>query len=86
MLIDADEYASLEETAHLLSSPANVRRLLRALMELEGGRGQSYASVDELWREIEAEAAPEEMDSLPAAEDKTVRKDLERRRRSPKGR
>ena len=30
-LIAADELRSLEETAHLLRSPANARRLLRAL-------------------------------------------------------
>ncbi len=30
-LIAADELASLEETAHLLHSPANARRLLEAL-------------------------------------------------------
>lgn len=30
-LVAADELASLEETAHLLRSPANARRLLAAL-------------------------------------------------------
>ena len=32
-LIAADELASYEETAHLLRSPANARRLLEALRE-----------------------------------------------------
>jgi antitoxin YefM len=32
-LIAADELASLEETAHLLRSPANARHLLEALRE-----------------------------------------------------
>jgi len=57
VLIDADEYASLEETAHLLSSPANVRHLLQALSELQAGQGVAYASVDDLWRAVEQWAA-----------------------------
>lgn len=37
-LIAADELRSLQETAHLLRSPANARRLLSALgRALEGG-------------------------------------------------
>src|ERR1700687_3333910 len=42
VLIDADDYASLEETAYLLSSPANARHILRALVELEAGQGRAY--------------------------------------------
>jgi antitoxin YefM len=34
VLLDADEYASLIQKAHLLSSPANARRLLQVLGEL----------------------------------------------------
>ena len=53
VLIDADEYASLEETAHLLSSPANVRRLLDALVEVGTGKGAVYRSVEDLWKDLE---------------------------------
>ncbi|WP_417217478.1 type II toxin-antitoxin system Phd/YefM family antitoxin [Arthrobacter sp.] len=33
------EYDSLVETAHLLRSPANARRLMDAIDQLESGRG-----------------------------------------------
>ena len=38
-IIAADELASLVETAHLLRSPANARRLLAALERAERGEG-----------------------------------------------
>ncbi len=57
VIIDADDYASLEETAYLLSSPANARHILRALVELEAGQGRPYESVEDLWRELEDEPA-----------------------------
>jgi antitoxin YefM len=57
VLIDAEEYASLEETAHLLSSPANVRHLLQALVELQTGQGTVYQSVDDLWRDLKSESS-----------------------------
>lgn len=40
VMISLDEYQSLEETAHLLRSPANARRLMAALKELEQGKGK----------------------------------------------
>lgn len=50
-LIAADELASLEETAYLLRSPANAKRLLAALDDaLEGS--QPPSSVAELRREL----------------------------------
>jgi len=33
VLVDADEWASMQETLHLLSSPANARRLQAGLAE-----------------------------------------------------
>ena len=39
-IIAADELAGLEETAYLLRSPANARRLLESLHELERGKGK----------------------------------------------
>src|SRR5437588_4874155 len=55
VIIDADDYASLEETAYLLSSPANARHILRALVELEAGQGRAFESVGDLWRELDNE-------------------------------
>ncbi|MGH7482351.1 MAG: type II toxin-antitoxin system Phd/YefM family antitoxin [Longimicrobiales bacterium] len=40
VVIDGDELRSLEETAHLLRSPANARRLLEALLEVNGDAGR----------------------------------------------
>jgi antitoxin YefM len=64
VLLSADDYASLEETAYLLASPANARRLLESLQRLDRGEGKSYASTTDLWAEIEAQAQAE--DATPA--------------------
>ena len=37
-LVPADELAGLMETAHLLRSPKNARRLMAALRRAEGGK------------------------------------------------
>ena len=39
VMISLEEYQALEETAHLLRSPANARRLLASTAELEKGKG-----------------------------------------------
>lgn len=39
VMLSLDEYESLTETAYLLRSPRNARRLLGAVRALEGGRG-----------------------------------------------
>ena len=39
VLVPASEWEGLLETAHLLRSPANARRLLAALTRLEQGEG-----------------------------------------------
>lgn len=65
VLLDADEYASLAETAHLLNSPANVRHLLRALGELQAGQGKSYTDVDDLWRDLADEPEPDSTLGFP---------------------
>jgi antitoxin YefM len=39
VMLSLSEYESLEETAHLLRSPANAKRLLRSIEQLEGGKG-----------------------------------------------
>jgi antitoxin YefM len=50
-IIAADELAGLEETAYLLRSPANARRLRNSLRELEQGGGKRM-TVDELRRSV----------------------------------
>lgn len=39
-LISADELSSLLETAHLLRSPRNAQRLIRALRDAQRGEGK----------------------------------------------
>ena len=50
-LIAATELAGLIETAHLLRSPRNARRLLTALHRAERGKAR-HATAAELRREI----------------------------------
>ncbi|MBP7950098.1 MAG: type II toxin-antitoxin system prevent-host-death family antitoxin [Verrucomicrobiales bacterium] len=46
VLVPLDEWEGLQETAHLLRSPANARRLLGALQRLGEGEGQTLAMGD----------------------------------------
>src|SRR3954452_19489687 len=39
VMLSLAEYESLEETAHLLRSPENAKRLLRSIEQLERGKG-----------------------------------------------
>ncbi len=47
-LIAADELRGLLETAHLLSSPANAKRLLAAMERASSRRGLIKSSLDDL--------------------------------------
>ena len=38
VMLSLSEYESLQETAHLLRSPANAKRLLKSIESLERGR------------------------------------------------
>jgi antitoxin YefM len=38
VMLSLSEYESLEETAHLLRSPENAKRLLRSIEQLERGK------------------------------------------------
>ena len=38
VLVDAEEYAAMTETMHLLSSPANARRLAKGINEFTTGK------------------------------------------------
>ncbi len=39
VMISMEDYNALQETAHLLRSPKNARRLLESIAELESGKG-----------------------------------------------
>ncbi|MBC8393260.1 MAG: type II toxin-antitoxin system prevent-host-death family antitoxin [Deltaproteobacteria bacterium] len=39
VIMSLEDYAALEETAYLLRSPKNTRRLIESIVELEDGQG-----------------------------------------------
>jgi antitoxin YefM len=49
VMLPLEEWEGLQETAHLLRSPANARRLLAALNRLDSGEGE-ILSIDSLAR------------------------------------
>ncbi len=46
VVLSLEEYEALEETVHLLRSPANARRLLASMLELEEGKGIGRELID----------------------------------------
>ena len=42
VMLSLDDFKALEETAYLLRSPRNARRLMDAVDNLEAGRGQEH--------------------------------------------
>ena len=46
VLVSESEWASMEETMHLLSSPANAKRLLESIAELDAGNGEEHELID----------------------------------------
>lgn len=46
VVIALSEYESLKETAYLLRSPANARRLLAAIDRLEAGGGEPHELIE----------------------------------------
>lgn len=46
VIVSLEDYESLRETAYLMRSPANARRLLDAMERLEAGRGQTHDLVE----------------------------------------
>jgi antitoxin YefM len=56
-LVPAAELAGLMETAHLLRSPRNARRLLTALRRAQAGKGKA-ASIEQLRRDAGLETRP----------------------------
>jgi len=48
VLLSYDDYCSLEETAYLLRSPANVQRLLQAISDLENSENsKKHGLIDD---------------------------------------
>ena len=47
VILSLEDYEALTETADLLRSPANARRLLDAIDELNAGKGREHALNDE---------------------------------------
>jgi len=45
-MVSLADYESLRETAYLMRSPANARRLLDAMERLEAGRGQTHELIE----------------------------------------
>lgn len=46
VMVSLDDYESLRETAYLMRSPANARRLLDAMERLEAGQGQAHELIE----------------------------------------
>ncbi len=46
VMMSLDDFTALEETAYLLRSPKNARRLLDSIAALEAGRGEVRSLVE----------------------------------------
>ncbi|MEH2920608.1 YoeB-YefM toxin-antitoxin system antitoxin YefM [Samsonia erythrinae] len=46
VLMSLEEYNSLEETAYLLRSPANVKRLMNSIESLKAGNGEERDIIE----------------------------------------
>ena len=46
IMMSLDDYEALEETAYLLRSPKNARRLLESIAQLEAGKGAERELAD----------------------------------------
>lgn len=46
VMISLDDYEAMEETAYLLRSPENARRLLESMAELSSGRGKKRELIE----------------------------------------
>jgi len=45
VLVSASEWAGMEETLHLMSSPANAKRLLDGIARMDAGEGEEHELI-----------------------------------------
>ncbi len=45
VMVSASEWAAIEETLHLLASPANARHLAEGIAQLDAGKGEERTLV-----------------------------------------
>ncbi|MFZ0132228.1 MAG: YoeB-YefM toxin-antitoxin system antitoxin YefM [Desulfobacterales bacterium] len=46
VIMSLEDYSALEETAYLLRSPKNARRLIESIVQLEDGKGTARELID----------------------------------------
>ena len=46
VIMSLEDYAALEETAYLLRSPKNTRRLIESIVQLEDGKGTERELIE----------------------------------------
>lgn len=46
VMISQSDWESIEETLYLLSSPANAKRLMEGIAELDAGRGEEHELIE----------------------------------------
>ena len=46
VIMSLEDYAALEETAYLLRSPKNIRRLIESIVQLEDGKGTERELIE----------------------------------------
>jgi antitoxin YefM len=45
VMISAEEWAGMQETLHLMSSPANAKRLMEGIARLDAGKGEEHELI-----------------------------------------
>jgi antitoxin YefM len=46
VMISQSEWDSIEETLYLLASPANAKRLIESIAELDAGKGEEHELIE----------------------------------------